>query len=211
VAGSGCGGERRSPPSALTWTSTVEQHVIGASGHLAGSFLHGHDGTYPHPRPGPTRRAPGKAAFKAAPTRRHRPGRLGLADGERALVEDRSGEDGIGTTGGGPSTRCSSVPTPPDATTGCRWRQRPPWSGPDRSRPSCRLGPSRSTGSRRHRGVGTRQPTPPHRGRSLAPAVGVDLQPPFGPCRASTATTTHWAPNSSASSETSSGRSMAAV
>ncbi len=102
-----------------------------------------------------------------------------------------------------PSTRWSSVPTPPDAMTGTgtasatRAGQRR-----DRSRSWCRRGPSRSAGSRRRRGATTSRRIGDRvdAGR-LAPAMGEDLPARRAPtCLASIATTMHCAPNFSAAS-----------
>jgi len=163
------------PSLALTWTSTRSNStVIGCFGSLAGSFLHGHDGTGTASPPGRTAPGAGEAAFKAAPTRRHRPGPPCLADGERALVEDEAARTASAPPVVAPRQVLERAHSPgrndgmsvASTTALVRARSKPSFV-PSRS--------IESTGSRRHRGVGTRQPSHRIEAGPLAPAVGVDL------------------------------------
>jgi hypothetical protein len=59
-----------------------------------------------------------RAGFTAAPGCRGGQHRLGLADGELAVVEDAGRQHRVGAPTWMPSARCCSAPTPPEAITG---------------------------------------------------------------------------------------------
>ena len=150
-----------------------------------------------------------------APRRRRRRARLGLTDRELPEVEDRGRQHRVGPGAVTPSTRWSSVPTPPDGDDrdvaglddrAVRSRSKPSFV-PSRSMEVSRISPAPSVGD-------LARPTPRRRGPTGVRPPWVNTSQPAPPSvrrRASIATTTHCAPNSSAISEMSSGRSTAAV
>ena len=136
------------------------------------------EGNAPHPS---LRPQSSSATTSAAPARRPAPGAPSPRRSCGAVVEDRGGS-AASAPACSASTRCSSVPAPPEAITGTptasRDRAR---SARGRSRPRCRRGPSKSAGSRPRRARRPRAPI--HRVAAGRGAAAGDEDLPAAPRR----------------------------
>ena len=162
-----------------------------------------------------TGRSAGRASRSASAADRDPGGReVRLRLGHRGLpvVEDRGAQRRVGAGLAAPRPGGRARRRRPRRSRARRPPPPPPASARGRSRPSCRRGPCSSAGSPPRRARRPRAPTRPRRARS---ACGRRRRRPPSRRRprgafASIASTTHCAPNRSASSSISSGRATAA-